>query len=408
MMGLRNAVLMAAMLVVPSVCIAGSLEDLLVEKGIVTKDEVAGTSAAASKAKVYWKNGTRFEFPDEGFNSTFFVLMRERYTFTDKEVGKNTSSFEQKNARVYFTGSALQNEFSYTLMGDFVGATKDGENTAALKDAFINWNPTDWLEMRMGQFPTFNTRQFPTSPAKWQFPDLAAATAFFQYGRQQGISATAKTCDKSFQITAGMFNGTSDGEGENKPGVDTEHLGIVALRYNPLNNIDPYEEADVNFSKDAGLSFGVNYSYGQANNDYGAGLLGSDTNSVGADMIFKYAGFSLAGEFFYRDIQLDDDSDSIQPLGFYTQAGYFVVPSKVEVAARYSLLDCDDGKATSGSCKGSDKVNEVAGELNYYFWKNNLKATAAWVMQEQELLEGAPGEKHPKTNRWIFQLSSYF
>ena len=51
----KLTVLAALLLLVPTVSQAKSLEDLLVEKGVITKSEARGSSHD-SGAKVYWKD----------------------------------------------------------------------------------------------------------------------------------------------------------------------------------------------------------------------------------------------------------------------------------------------------------------------------------------------------------------
>ena len=395
---------LAGVVLMAGPCFGASLEDLLAEKGLISKGEAGAVTSAAS-SKVYYKNGTRIEFPDAGFTSGFFVLLRERYTFTDNEDKDDTSSFEQKTARIYMTGTALHNEFAYSLMADFVGKTSNGENVPVMKDMFIDWRPSDWAELRMGHWPTFFTRQFPNNPGKITFPDFALATNYFTHGRQNGASFMLKSPDKVWNLRGGIFNGNSDGEGEATPGVDEKNLMILSLRTTPLGEIDPWEESDLNYSQDPGLTMAVAYAYGQNENSIDDVLIDSDVNSVGADLMFKYAGFSLAGEFFYRNIDADQYSDSIDPLGFYLQSGYFLLPKKFELAARYSMIDCDNGRAP-GLCSGNDQVNEVTAALNYYFWGNGVKATLAFVALNENGYGSGESGNDVNTNRWIFQMSS--
>src|SRR5262249_51589103 len=124
---MRKSLIIAAALLVaaPAVSQAKTLEELLVEKGGITKTEAknAGTSSAASK--MYWNNGTRFEFPDNGFTAGFATHLEQRYEFFDDDEdfgGRDTSSFEVTKARLIISGTAMHNEFSYYLMPDFVGS----------------------------------------------------------------------------------------------------------------------------------------------------------------------------------------------------------------------------------------------------------------------------------------------
>ena len=57
--------------------------------------------------------------------------------------------------------------------------------------------------------------------------------------------------------------------------------------------------------------------------------------------------------------------------GFYLQAGYFVIPEKLELAARYSYVDPDN----PNSIDDNDQ-QEVTGGISYYLYGHNLKLQA--------------------------------
>jgi len=214
--------------------------------------------------------------------------------------------------------------------------------------------------------------------------------------------------DGQLYASAGIFNGNSTGEGINQPGVDTKQTGIASVRFNPIGKMNPYQEGDLDWTEDAAVSVGAAYAYGNGNNTTGSGALvqdGFNYNAVSVDGNFKYQGWSFHGEFFTTSVNPDAQAHS-NPLGFYAQAGYFVLPKELEIAARYDLVDCDDGKA-GGDCSGADKINETSATVNYYFWKNSLKAQVGYTHLNERQLNGS-GLDDANTNRWIFQLSSYF
>jgi hypothetical protein len=85
-----------------------------------------------------------------------------------------------------------------------------------------------------------------------------------------------------------------------------------------------------------------------------------DIGTGGIDAVFKYRGLSLQAEGFVRNIDTHDDSKRIgNATGFYVQGGYFVVPSTLEIVARYGYMDPDTRRA-------QDIMNSVLGGLNWY------------------------------------------
>ncbi len=405
---MRKATLLAAlMLVIPATSQAKTLEELLVEKGVITKGEAGGVSDAGA-SKVYWNRGTRIEFPDNGFTTSITTQIQTRYAFVDNDEDaglRNTSGFSVNRARLVIAGTALNREFSYKLQTDFVGTPNDTESadSPAVRDAYIQWQPCeDGTGIRMGQFKTAISRQFNTDQAALQFADRSQVSEFFTIGRANGAMAFGTLADGMITGSAAIFNGQSTGEGLNAGPVDTKHTGVLAVRVNPMGKMNVYEESDVDYTEDAALSFGAAYSYTQSEVPFEQGVTSTvDSQIVNLDANFKAAGFSANAEFFYQNL----DTDS-KPTGFYAQGGYFVVPKKVELAARYGFLDCDDGSAP-GQCAGVDKSNEVSATINYYFWKHSLKAQLGYDLVNQDLV-GSNDSNDRNTNRWIFQVSGYF
>ena len=63
----KLAIIAVLALLAPALCQAATLEELLVEKGVITQSEARG--ATSDGAKAYYKGGTRLEFPDAGFTT---------------------------------------------------------------------------------------------------------------------------------------------------------------------------------------------------------------------------------------------------------------------------------------------------------------------------------------------------
>lgn len=389
----KLGIIAAMLLLAPAVSQAKTLEELLVEKGVITKGEASGASSAGG-SKVYWNDGTRLEFPDSGVTTKINTYIETRYSFHDSDVGKNISSFDVNKARLAVSGTALHNEFSYYLQADFVGAADStGRRSPDLLDAYIQWNACDWASLRMGQFKTFIGRQFVQPDQNNTFPNQATATGYFNLGRQQGAAAAANYMDGMLEAKAGIFNGNKAGEGRNLPNSDTRHSGQLSLRVNPTPGFDALTESDVNHSDNLGWSAGVAYAYTADTSDDGR-------NTVNVDAGMKWQGLSVNGEFFVED---QDATDST-PVGAYVQAGYFLLPKKFEIAGRWSIVDCDSGKG-AGTCSGKKDINEGTAGLNYYWQKNNLKAQVAYVYTRTKFEGGADSQDD---NKWILQLVSFF
>lgn len=406
----KASILAALLLLAPSISHAKTLEDLLVEKGVISKGE-AKEALGNAPAKVYYNGGTRLDFADAGFTSKINTLIQTRYAFddNDEDVGDhNVSSFDIERAKLYITGNALHEEFSYALVTNFVGNHDGDAKAPQLDDAWLRWNGCDWFSVQMGQWKTGVSRQFVSGDQNLQFADRSIASDYFSLGRQAGAMAATSLMDGALTLSAGIYNGESDGEGINRSGVDTKHTGVLNARYNVMGSQDPYVEGDIDWTEAPALNIGAAYAHANFNRVTGAG----DTaflNDTGADIVnvdanFKYMGFSLAGEYYVANVNPDVGEDQ-SPQGFYVQAGYFLKPKTLEVAARYALIDCDDGKA-GGSCgaQGLDSINEAGASVNYYWWKNQLKAQLGYDIISRDFVGS---DDNSNSNRWILQLSAY-
>lgn len=391
----------------PAFAWALSLEDILAEKGLIAKS--AEQKNADEEVRLYWSKGWQLEFPQSGNSIGLALLMQERYTFWDNQDSSNVSSFEISKAKLAFSASLLDNEFSVSMDPDFVGdGGGDGQSAKpSLKDAYISWNANKSLSFDLGQFKTFVSKQYVTSDWKGEFPERSIASDYFSMGRQEGAALNYKSEDSKWQLKAAVFNGLSSGEGANRPGLDTKELVQVGARVNPLGQIDVRAEGDVDYSESLGLSLGTALSRSEALEEVSDNLPSVDMNmnSYNFDANLKYRGLALAAEYYLSSTAAAGPYADSLAQGFYLQSGYFFIPKKVEFVVRYSMVDCDSGKA-GGSCSGNSSINEASAALTYMWLKHQLKMTLAYsALLSNALQADAQGED---SNRWILQLSSCF
>jgi len=286
------------------------------------------------------------------------------------------------------------------LSTDFISAPDSDANAGAspaVRDAYIDWKPcNDDSGVRMGAFKTAFSRQFNTNQQSMQFADRSVTSEYFTLGRQNGAAAYGAWADGMLTGSAGIFNGNSDGEGANTSGVDTKHTGVIAARINPTGHMNVDEEGDIDWTEDLATSVGVAYAYADKEN----GGINNRASLINVDANLKYMGLGVHAEYFGANNDADIAGD---PTGFYVQGGYFFTPKKLELAARYGYTDCDHGTA-GGICSGNKNVNEVSASLNYYFWRHSLKAQLGYDFVNYSTQAG----QDSNSNRYIFQLSSYF
>jgi len=107
-----------------------------------------------------------------------------------------------------------------------------------------------------------------------------------------------------------------------------------------------------------------------------------DYSTWAVDTVFKYRGFSLQGEYYFKNVNRRDKGPPcvqfVQPVagaeficatqapqelgnsfGWYVQSGYYIIPRYVELAGRYAYWDPDTNAA-------SDLIKEVDLSLNWF------------------------------------------
>jgi len=370
----KAGILAAALLLIPAVSQAKTLDDMLVERGVVAKGADAAGDMSAGKA--YYNRGTRVDFPDSGFTFGINTQFITRYEYTDADgAADENSAFSVDSARIEVAGTALNKEFDYRVSGEFT-------ESPALKDAYLTWHACDWVWAKMGQYKVGVARQYVNSDTKLQFADRSFATERYNFGRNQGLSIGGGM--EGFTWGAAVFNDVSDN-------ANTDHLWVFNARYT-MGDMDVYSEGDVDNSADHGFTVGAAYAL----SDGGATtLFGSteDANTLNLDAMWKYNGWSVAGEWFNTEEDGGADQDEN---GWYAQAGYFVMPSELELAFRYSIVDYDDSAAL-------DQTTGWDVGMNYYWWKHQLKLQLNYSQQTDE----ANGGGDTDTDRFILQLVSW-
>lgn len=396
---MRKLIALAGLtLILPLATQAKTLEDILVEKGIVTRNELAlaKEDTAEEPVKIYWNEGSRVEFPDDGFTARVYTKFRTRYEFIDNPKGvENEDNFENTDLTLGIDGTALYNEFYYKFEADF---ERDGDDL--VKSAYVQWQPCDNMYARLGQWRTEISRQYNTGTSQRQFLDHTVASKIIEKGYLAGFGAGGDVLDGKVKFGASVRNGTSDFEGSNRPGVDNDVAGYAYARVDVLGEMDPFEEGDLANTDDLAINVGSAYGYSDMNS-----LDKTYANqSVSADANLKWKGFSLAGEYFFDRLDPEGEGENADFNGMYVQAGYFVLPQQLEFASRFSYADCDDGKVL-GQCAGNDNIKQASVVANYYFWGQHLKAQVGYDIVREKDYETRDNDN---TNKWMVGISTWW
>jgi len=358
-------------------------------------------------SKLCYKKGFLLESADKNFSMKINGRIQFRYSYEDRDNVHDTdeqqddSSFRVRRARVKFSGKAYKH-FKYKIELALASTgTVDGSKAMELYDFYASWNKNRALSVQFGQWKVPWNRQRVVSSQNLQMIDRATSQDEFTMDRQIGAMLHGKLFSKKFEYYAGAFNGNARNQSSNN---NNEMLYIGRLSWNPFGAYGKgigEVESDVNFSEKplAHLSAAIAYD-GAADRErfssttidldapVGTGITLKEVNktSVVAEYGLKYRGFSTSAEAYWRrfdDIRANNinavGSGVIIDRGFFVQGGYFIMPKKLELAGRYSLVDFDDER-------DEDAVREVALGVNWFInGTHDNKLQFNWIRQDNEL-----------------------
>jgi len=390
---MKRHVFAAGFLAILLTCQAGSaktLEEVLKEKGVITEADFKEVTAARPVAYQPGK-GFTFTSPDGKFQISLGGRGQFHYQYLDRDdvngAAKEVSLWRIRRFKVYMGGYAYSKNLTYRVQADLA---KSG-TAQMLDDAWINYRFLDEAQLQAGQFKIPFSRGELTSDGALQFVDRANAVDAFKPSYDIGAMVQGKTAGGKLSYNTGFFNGTG------QSGTRTTNSGAWAARvvFSPFGEMR-YSEPDLENSPNPLLSVGAGYFANTLKRNANSGFLDTstttpaysgtsgwlgkaaantaifdntervDVGTYGLDAAFKWRGFSAAGEYFGGKAEGQTQGRSLKSRGYYAQAGYFLLPKHLEVAARYSSVDPNRDKSR-------DLQVEVTGAVSYYFQGHNLK-----------------------------------
>lgn len=390
----------AGLLAAPAVSQAKTLDELLVEKGVVAMEHGGAGSA-------HYKEGSRLDF-GEDFHMKVNIQLQPRYTFEDTDTSgrrdaglevesdNDTSGFSMRRARIVFSGHMLNKTWSFKLQNDFASDSGGGD----LKDAWLQWNMDEAANIRMGQYKQPLSRQELSSSSSLQLPDRSIANEYFALGRHHGVMMHGDM--GGVMYAASLWNGESDGEGRNAGPTDNKMSATVQV----VGNIGDYgsrkHEGDIEGTDGFAATMGAAVNYGQGSSAPGGDF---DKIDINVDAALRAAGFSAQAEWYWSSQDFDDiagDLGEREDTGGYVQAGYFFVPQEWEAAARWAMIVFDDDVDVR------DDQMEVTLGLNYHIWKHSLKIQNAVTWEQTTLANAGPSGDDYSDIRYVLQVAGYF
>jgi len=334
---------------------------------------------------------------------SFNGFLQPSWKMEKTEGQKAANSLRSKRSYLWFSGSLFQERISFMVRTDFSASTP-------LLDAYAAWNGKH-LSVSAGQRRTFtNNREMTFDEDKFAFTERSlVSNAFCGNGREFGLFAEGRFGEKALFVP--MMAITS-GDGPNSFGINSTDVDLGGakiggrLDFYPLGDFSEGNRElspDIKGEQKPKLLLGVAGSWNQgASNEKGEGhgtfsLFDStkkvrypDYRKISADLLLKYKGFSILGEFTMatasavsglRTDSLGGNTRILQPgqissflvlgSGLNLQAGY-VFANGISLDARYQKLSPEFTR-TDSKLKTTE---DIAVHIGKYFRTNRMKLQA--------------------------------
>lgn len=247
-----------------------------------------------------------------------------RYRF--QEDSKSSDGFDIRRARLDIRGN-ISPYFSYRLQTDFAVTPK-------LLDAYGEIKINDYLNFTIGQ-----------AKIPFSFENLASSNKMESIDRSQVVEAlvarSKDTIGNQNGRDIGLQVGGSFGKYKNRFLFDYK---IGVFNGTGINQDDKNDYKDIVgrfiIHPIKGLDFGGSYYTGVSGKLIPAN---QDRKRIGVELNYEVKRFSAHGEF------IEGKDGVIKRNGWYAQAGYYLIPAKFQLIAKYDIYDANTSKSSDKS-----------------------------------------------------------
>jgi phosphate-selective porin OprO and OprP len=310
--------------------------------------------------------------------------------------------FRLRRARINLTGDFAE-QFDFKVEGDFGQGDGLNSNRTAFSatDIFVNWHQFPEAQIKIGQWKAPFGLEQTTPDTSLYIIERSLPTGALTPERQIGVQLWGKPFtgiwpDQKDLLTyyAGIFNGN----GRNTSINDNNNFMYVGRLESTQFKSKLWGEsylklgADIlNSRDDQGTN--ISPSLNLLVNDDGSlspfVLPSADERTAwSVDAWLKLGPFDLIGEFLQERVHPRTVPGATPAFskfttdGFYITGGYFLIPKKLQLAARWEHLNPGQ--------KGSDGISSITGGLNYYIHGDDLKLMVNYIHTWSDFRQANP------------------
>jgi hypothetical protein len=349
-------------------------------------------------------DGLRFNVNDGEYKFRIGGFVQAFYQHDKTDFQDANNFMNARNAFLTLSGSMLKEKVSFLLQNNFI-------NGQPLLDAWVAYQPVSSLKITFGQKQTFtNDRENTFFEDKLQFVDRGLfSSKLSNSGREFGVFIESQFQKGSFIFRPKIA--ITSGDGLNSFGTNSADIDRGGLKYGgridllPLGDFKEGNDgyiADLKHEDKLKILTGTAFSYnvgasnevGEGHNDFtfydnnGAEKL-PDFRKLYQDILLKYKGFSLLGEYFLstattlngsfldaaatRPLYITEISEYLVLGNGYIVRGGYVTKSGYALDLKFETFNQE---FDNDAALLRDQTNYTVG-FTKYFKGNNLKLQTA-------------------------------
>lgn len=313
---------------------------------------LAQENESDQKAMIKRVKGVKYLAKDSSYSILFRFRMQNQFnaqTYSGTDMDIRSTEARIRRLRLRLEGFLIDPRLTYYLQLSFSRGDLDivDDNPPNItRDAVVFYDIKPWWKMGFGQAKLPGNRQRVTSSGSLQFAERSLANNRFTLDRDFGWFHTIRIGTNQPLFLKAVI---SSGEGRNAFRGNNGFCYTGRVEWIPIGkfiNEGDYSEGDYDFHPKPSLSIGLTGSYNhrakRAGGQLGRFLLApTDISNVITDLMFKYKGWALLAEGFYRNansgVQTNSDGDIryvYSGRGYHFQASR-MLSRKNELAMRY-------------------------------------------------------------------------
>jgi phosphate-selective porin OprO and OprP len=329
----------------------------------------------------------RFSLFVNGLFQVRYTLFKQNDVMRYGALDNFQNTFDVFLGRLAFSGSVFEPDLKYFLQ--IQGSTAGNSNTLTMLDWFTSKTFSQYLTLQVGRSWIPYTYEYYDNPGNYLFADLSSAEYAFLLQRAIGLQASGQVGNLSYAAEVMNSVPALDAGGQQNVGSKMAYLGH--LHYDilqPYGYVESDPNPDGSWKPELTLWFSGMYNPVDYSSGFENERAGDRTYGATPSILFRYGYLSAQGTGYYRrTLQAAGGGPSYDSWGYGEQAGYYIVPGKLELAERVTGVWWGEPEISESGGNQNNwfsgptnfpyhRLTEYSAGVNYYLYGHNAKIQA--------------------------------